>query len=77
MTPEIDAKRLELLKELAPDASRVAVLWNPVNPNNRARIPTMQAAAKSLRLTLERLGAGDSEQLDRASRPSSRRVLRR
>jgi len=64
MTPEIDAKRLELLKELVPDASRVAVLWNPVNPNNRARIPTMQAAARSLRLTLELVGAGDSEQLE-------------
>jgi putative tryptophan/tyrosine transport system substrate-binding protein len=65
MSPEIDAKRLELLKELVPGASRVAVLWNPANPNNRARIPTMQAAAKSLRLTLELVGAGDSEQLEK------------
>ena len=65
MTPEIDAKRLELLKELVPGASRIAVLWNPSNPNNRARIPTMQAAAKSLRLTLELVGARDSEQLEK------------
>jgi putative ABC transport system substrate-binding protein len=65
MSPEIDAKRLELLKELVPGASRVAVLWNPANPNNRARIPTMQAAAKSLRLTLELVSAGDSEQLEK------------
>jgi putative ABC transport system substrate-binding protein len=66
MTPEIDAKRLELLKELVPGAFRIAVLWNPANPNNRARIPTMQAAAKSLRLTLEPLvGVGDSEQLEK------------
>ena len=34
MTPEIDGKRLELLKELVPRVSRVAVLWNPANPNN-------------------------------------------
>ena len=67
MTPEIDAKRLELLKELVPGVSRVAVLWNPTNPNNRARLPNVQAAAKSLRLTLEPLvGAGDSEQLEKA-----------
>jgi putative ABC transport system substrate-binding protein len=65
MSPEIDAKRLELLKELVPGVSRIAVLWNPANPNNRARIPTMQAAAKSLRLTLELVGAGDSEQLEK------------
>ena len=65
MSPEIDAKRLELLKELVPGVSRIAVLWNPANPNNRARIPTMQAAAKSLRLTLELVGVGDSEQLEK------------
>jgi putative tryptophan/tyrosine transport system substrate-binding protein len=65
MSPEIDAKRLELLKELVPGASRVAVLWNPANPNNRARIPTMQAAAKSLRLTLELVGAEDGDQLEK------------
>jgi putative ABC transport system substrate-binding protein len=65
MTPEIDAKRLELLKDLVPGVSRVAVLWNPTNPNNKARIPKIQAAAKSLRLTLDFMGAGDSEQLEK------------
>src|SRR5207249_619063 len=29
MTPELGPKRLELLKEAAPKASRLAVLWNP------------------------------------------------
>jgi putative ABC transport system substrate-binding protein len=65
MSPEIDGKRLELLKELVPGVSRIAVLWNPANPNNRARISTMRAAAKSLRLTLELVGVGDSEQLEK------------
>jgi putative ABC transport system substrate-binding protein len=66
MTPEIDAKRLELLKEVVPGASRIAVLWNPANPNNRARIREMKAAAKSLRLTLEPLvDVADSEQLEK------------
>ncbi len=66
MTPEIDAKRLELLKAVVPGASRIAVLWNPANPNNRARIREMKAAAKALRLTLEPIvDVGDSEQLEK------------
>jgi putative tryptophan/tyrosine transport system substrate-binding protein len=66
MTPEIDGKRLELLKEIAPGVSRIAVLWNPANPNNAARLKDTQAAARTLRLTLEPVvGAGDGEDLDR------------
>jgi putative ABC transport system substrate-binding protein len=66
MSPEIDGKRLELLKELVPGVSRIAVLWNPTNPNNAARIMHIQAAAKTLRLTLEPLvGAGDRQDLDK------------
>jgi ABC-type uncharacterized transport system substrate-binding protein len=66
MSPEIDGKRLELLKELVPGVSRIAVLWNPTNPSNAARIKQIQAAAKTLRLTLEPLMAtGDSQDLDK------------
>jgi putative ABC transport system substrate-binding protein len=66
MTPEIDGKRLELIKELVPGIARVAVLWNPTNPNNVARRERMQAAARTLRLTLGPLvGAADSQELDR------------
>ena len=30
--PELEAKRLGLLKQALPKISRVAVLWNPANP---------------------------------------------
>ena len=29
LSPELSAKRLELLKQVVPHASRVAVLWDP------------------------------------------------
>jgi ABC-type uncharacterized transport system substrate-binding protein len=66
MTPEIDGKRLELLKELAPGVSRVALLWNPSNPNNTARLERMQSAAQTLHIKLGPLvGVGSGEDLDR------------
>jgi len=32
VSPDLVGKRLQLLKEIAPKASRVAVLWNPASP---------------------------------------------
>ncbi len=67
MMHETDGKRLELLKELVPDLSRIAVLWNPTNPQHTGALKGMQAAAQTLRLTLEPLvGAADSQQLDKS-----------
>jgi ABC-type uncharacterized transport system substrate-binding protein len=50
---ELTAKRLELLKEALPGATRVAVLWNPTNPAIALRVPVAQRAAAALGLTLE------------------------
>jgi ABC-type uncharacterized transport system substrate-binding protein len=66
MSPETDGKRLELLKELVPRVSRIAVMWSSTNPNNAARIKDMQAAAQTLRLTLDPLvDVGDSQQFEK------------
>ena len=46
------AKWLELLKEAAPRASRVAVLSNPANPSHAGFRRETQAAAKLLKATL-------------------------
>ena len=32
--PELSGKRVELLKEAVPNATRVAFLWNPTNPSH-------------------------------------------
>jgi ABC-type uncharacterized transport system substrate-binding protein len=45
-------KRLELLKDVAPLASRIAVLLNPANPSNPIQLKDIQAAAPAFRVTL-------------------------
>jgi ABC-type uncharacterized transport system substrate-binding protein len=51
--PQLNAKRLELLKEACPRISHVAALSNPDNPVSRPIIPAMQAAAVPLSLLFE------------------------
>jgi putative tryptophan/tyrosine transport system substrate-binding protein len=61
-------KRLELLKQLVPSASRVGVLWNPSNASTTPQLKTIQAAAPALGLTIFPVavkGPG-REDLDRA-----------
>jgi putative ABC transport system substrate-binding protein len=53
LAPELEGKRLELLKETIPRLSRVAVLWNPANPVVQLVIEQTRLAASKLRLTLQ------------------------
>ena len=60
--PELGGKWLELVKEVAPKVSRVAVLWDPAT--GRVPLKGAEAAAPSLRLQLQVLearGPGDFE----------------
>jgi len=45
-------KRLELLAQLVPSASRVGVLWNPSNAGTSPQVKTLQAAAPALGLSM-------------------------
>jgi len=45
-------KRLELLKQVVPPASRVGILWNPANPSTAPQLKTADAAAAALGLTV-------------------------
>src|SRR6266576_1990389 len=51
--PQLNAKRLELLKEACPHISHPAALSNPDNPVSRPIIPAMRAAAAPLSLIVE------------------------
>ena len=52
MAVELAAKRIQLLKEIVPAASRVAVLWNPNNSVNRLELDEASRAGGILGLTL-------------------------
>jgi putative ABC transport system substrate-binding protein len=52
LTPELAAKRLELLKEVVPKASRVAILWDPAYSDFAADWAHLRASARSLGVTL-------------------------
>src|SRR5258708_16888781 len=45
MTPELISKRLQLLREALPGATRAVVLWNPNNPFHTKGIPDFEARA--------------------------------
>ena len=59
-------KRLELLKEVVPSASRVAVLLNPANPTNPLQLKEIQAVAPALGVTLLPLEVKVADDIDRA-----------
>ena len=50
---ELVGKRIELLKDVVPTLTRVAILANPEHPGDQAELRASQTAAKALGLTLE------------------------
>jgi putative ABC transport system substrate-binding protein len=53
LSPELSAKRLELIKEVVPHLSRVGVLWNAANPANSLVLQQMSDAARRLAVVLQ------------------------
>jgi putative ABC transport system substrate-binding protein len=64
--PEVQGKRLELLKEAFPRVSRVGVLWNPDNPGSVINKRAVEAPAQSLRIKLQSVEVRKVEDLERA-----------
>ena len=52
MAPDLDGKRLELLKEAFPKVARVAFLWQSGGTRGNLVLTDMEAAAKALGLKL-------------------------
>ena len=51
--PELSGKKLELLKEIAPKVSRVAVLWNPASPVEPLAFRELVTAAPALGVEIQ------------------------
>jgi putative ABC transport system substrate-binding protein len=70
LSAELIGKRLELVKELSPGVSRVAVFLFPANPGTRATSRALDAAGPSLGLEIVRVeirGIGDFESAFRSA----------
>ena len=63
---ELGAKRLELLREVAPKAVRVAVLVNPKGPNVETTLRDLEGAARAMGLQIQIFNAGTSREIDAA-----------
>jgi putative ABC transport system substrate-binding protein len=63
---ELVGKRIELLKDVVPNLSRVAILANPEHPGDQAERRASEAAARALGLTLEYLAVRGVPELEQA-----------
>jgi putative ABC transport system substrate-binding protein len=63
---ELDAKRLELLRELVPTAPVIAVLYNPNNPNTELLSRDLQEAARVLGQQILVLNVSTEHEFDTA-----------
>src|SRR5713101_20635 len=64
--PELDRKRLELLKEVARGLTRVAVLLNPANPMTPPRVTEVEETARALKVEIWIVRASNTGELDQA-----------
>jgi putative ABC transport system substrate-binding protein len=66
IAPEIVGKQLELLNELVPHLTRVAILWSPANRSSLLMLDEAKRAARTVGLQLQSVQARRPEDIDRA-----------
>jgi putative ABC transport system substrate-binding protein len=66
ISPELEGKRLQLIKEIIPTVSRVAVFWNPANAYQIANEKEVRAAAAMLQIPVLPVAVRTAEELDGA-----------
>jgi putative ABC transport system substrate-binding protein len=63
---EMESKRIDLLRDLAPSAGKFSVLLNPKNADTEAQLSDVQSAAQVLGRQIEIVKASDDQDLEAA-----------
>jgi putative ABC transport system substrate-binding protein len=66
IAPELEGKRLELLRDVIPKLSHVAVFWNPLNLFHASALKEATAAAEVLHMKILPLAVKTSDDLEAA-----------
>jgi putative ABC transport system substrate-binding protein len=66
MVPDLTGKQFQLLKEVVPKVSRVALLTNPANPASAPFLREAEAAARALGVRLQTLETRNPQEIDSA-----------
>ena len=66
ISSELTTKRLQLLRELAPNATTIAVLFNPASPDAEAQVSQIQEAARSIGQRIHVVTASNERDFDAA-----------
>ena len=72
LSPELSGKRLELLKEIVPTLSRVAVVGTSTNPGNAQTLRETELAAETFGVRLQYLDVISSNDIETAFRRASK-----
>jgi putative tryptophan/tyrosine transport system substrate-binding protein len=72
MSYELSGKRLELLKEMVPKLSRVAVLWSPLSTTSKSIWKDLQLPARQLGVQLHSLEVRSPDEFDKAFEDASK-----
>jgi putative ABC transport system substrate-binding protein len=73
VSPALGQKRLEVLREIVPQASTIALLVNPLSPDTAPEIASVQAGAQALHIQLAMFTAGSAQEIESAFRDIANR----
>ena len=66
LAPDLSPKRLQLIKEVIPTASRIALLWNPDNLSNTVILDQLSSAAPALGMSFTAVEARSANDFETA-----------
>src|SRR5262245_44327840 len=71
LAPELSGKQLELMKEIIPKLSRVAVFGSSTNPDNAQSLREVDLAARAFKVQLQHLDVLDPQDIETSFRAAT------